>query len=144
METATLHSRLQRHRGGGGPLDTTRGRGQPWNKHWSADVPSRTSSAGGGGGHSSDAERWERGGHKGGHGARGGTNRGGRRFPNASLRINHVAEEEQAQEDVMEDQVEVPTPEKEAETPEERERFYQEVCASFHNESSLTNPFVRS
>ncbi|KAF9466728.1 SAC3/GANP/Nin1/mts3/eIF-3 p25 family-domain-containing protein [Collybia nuda] len=100
------------------------------NKHWVAGENSQRS------GESmphSDGERWERGGHRGGRGARG-TTRGGRgKFTNVSLRTtrnaHNLAVNEESREE--EDQsIEEDSAEQEArslETPEEREKFYQEL-----------------
>jgi hypothetical protein len=92
-----------------------------------------------------DGERWERGGYRGGR-ARGGRSRGvtrgGRRFPNATLSARTkqqtdqttVIDVDEGDEDGEGDEEEVlgqpegdTVEEPELETPEERERFYQEV-----------------
>lgn len=94
-------------------------------------------------GHSSDGERWERGGvHRRGRGrGRGGSGRATPLFPNQHLTVPNVHEDvlsgtddDGAQSDThsangMEDNepTAVEHDDKELETPEEREKFYQEV-----------------
>jgi hypothetical protein len=81
-----------------------------------------------------DGERWERGGHRGGRGARGAARGGRGKFPNVSLRTTrnldsatvndhqeHEGEDQHNEEDIIEPE------ERSLETPEEREKFYQEV-----------------
>ena len=139
-------------RGRGGTIyDGSGGRGRPTsrNKHWSAsEGGSRTHTL-----NSTDSERWERGGYRGG-----GRGRGGRgnapKFHNVSLRLNNTpkqftspdqppqlpTDEESVYENVDQDmngQVEEDEEddgsghviqEPELDNPEEREKFYQEVC----------------
>ncbi|RDB21797.1 SAC3 family protein 1 [Hypsizygus marmoreus] len=134
METAS-HVRGG-HGRGSGLHDTTRPHSR--NKHWVAGESGKRSS--GGNPHHSDGERWERGGHRGGHGIRG-ISRGGRvKFPNASLRVprpNHAesnATNDEHMDDAVQDHtddeaiLDEPALEEPAfETPEEREKFYQEL-----------------
>jgi hypothetical protein len=96
------------------------------NKQWIADhISSRSTNVTPS---NSDGERRERGGYRGGR-ARG-VARGGRRFPNATLtRTQHegAVQNELAGNGV--DGVDTFTPDDpEPETPEDREKFYQEVC----------------
>ena len=100
------------------------------NKHWVADgATSRSSTPHAG----ADPERWERGGHRGsrgrGRGARG-------KFPNATVTFRQggaldagsVATSE-GDNSEMEDAADVDEVEEyELETPEEKERFWKEVC----------------
>jgi len=80
----------------------------------------------------SDGERWERGGHRGGR-VRGAT-RGVRKFPNATITHaqypTHAAADEQSHHE-GEDNIEEETymaDDPDPDAPEEREKFYQEVC----------------
>lgn len=100
------------------------------NKHWVADgATSRSSTPHGG----ADAERWERGGHRGSRGR----GRGARsKFPNATITFRQectldtgsVATSE-GENSEMEDATETDEVEEHGpETPEEKERFWKEVC----------------
>ncbi|TFK63645.1 hypothetical protein BDN72DRAFT_847389 [Pluteus cervinus] len=133
MEGVAHQQRVQRGRGSpfGSGDSGSRGRGQSRNKHWSAtgDGTSRPASVNG---HSSDGERWDRGGHRGSRGSRGGPRgAGARRFPNQSLRV--VAQPIDHTEDHVEEVVEEHE-EKEPESPEEREKFYQELVKARETE----------
>ena len=130
----------------------TKGRPLSRNKHWSAN-DSRGSTP-----NHSDSERWERGGHRGGGRGRGAPRGAPRQFPNVSLRVNNLSRPEQqpvpheeehhedetthVEEDANEedghdeemfeddepDQPFQEIHEPELDNPEEREKFYQEVC----------------
>ena len=127
----------------------TRGRPLSRNKHWSAN-DSRGSTP-----NHSDSERWERGGHRGGGRGRGASRGAPRQFPNVSLRVNNSSRPEQQpmpQEEVHHEEVKPQVEEEEVngldeemseddeldqpfqdihepelDTPEDREKFYQEV-----------------
>lgn len=109
-------------------------RPQSRNKHWVPDEGH--ASNGSASGHHSDSERWERGGHRGGRGIRGAA-RGGRTFPNASLRVTHDSQTTQGpsvnthsdQEGTEHEDETLEEEEREPETQEEREKFYQEVSS---------------
>jgi len=134
MEPAA-HLRTTRTRGpgindpaGGGRRPHSR------NKQWVAiesDAPSgrRTPSH-------VDGERWERGGHRGGRGTRGIVRGGLHQFPNASLRIAHslpnssaatTDDEDNRGGEGGEDEENYELEDQDPDTPEEREKFYQEV-----------------
>jgi len=132
-----------------------RGRPLSRNKHWSAN-DSRGSTP-----NHSDSERWERGGHRGGGRGRGASRGAPRKFPNVSLRVNNLSRPEQQPVPHEEEHHEDETPhveedvngedghdeemfeddepdqpfqeihEPELDNPEEREKFYQEVCPKY-------------
>ncbi|KAF8658196.1 hypothetical protein AX16_002118 [Volvariella volvacea WC 439] len=140
METAFAPRPGRGGRGGGAPHEAGFRRPQSRNKQWVAG-DSATSRGGSANGHS-DSERWERGGHRGGGRGLRGAHRGGRRFPNQTYRPSHQQqpqhvephesveehfEDERNEGTDMEEPVDEVVTEKEPETAEEFERFYQEL-----------------
>lgn len=138
MEAAS-HVRHSRTRGSG----THDSRLHSRNKHWVGGESGQRS--GSSTPYHSDGERWERGGHRGGRGTRG-VSRGGRgKFSNLSFRVSSTSQNERTEpsregstiDDHMEDAAsenleEFIEPEEPLlETPEEREKFYQEVYFLF-------------
>jgi nuclear mRNA export protein SAC3 len=140
MDIAPPSSR-GRGRGAGGHEVNGRGR-QSKNKTW----VSGGSRSGANAPNHGEGDRWERGGH---HRSRGrGT--GPRTFPNASLVITQPSafenlvsgdeeedEEEYQEEDMneQEDALSEEIEEPELDTPEAREKFYQEVCGDILEET---------
>lgn len=144
---------IRNGRGRGTPNnDNSTGPSRPQfgNRRWVAPDSGSAKTGAGGSGHSrtpsrAEGDRWERGGSRGGR-ARGAPSRGTtRRFLNATFDArpsgsrevtpNPVEEEDQLDEEVL-NLVEDPTEDPDPETPEEREKFYQEVRYVPH--SSLT------
>ncbi|TFK19237.1 hypothetical protein FA15DRAFT_689578 [Coprinopsis marcescibilis] len=149
MATAEKVVHPKSTRGWGARINDSTGHGRPLtrNKQWVAsDGGPKT-----GNGHHSDGERWERGGYRGrGRGARG-IIRGGRKYPNATLRnqvttspkapiVPEVQEDEMTaflpetsesvQEAHVDDDEDAPLPiihEPTLDTLEEREKFYKEL-----------------
>jgi hypothetical protein len=126
METL-FQPRIGRGRGAGPSADAESGRRLGRNKQWIADhiVPRTTNVTP----DNSDGERRQRGGYRGGR-ARGATH-GGRRFPNVTLNRAQHDGGVQSVEHLGDGTVGVDSSvasDPELETPEAREKFYQEVC----------------
>lgn len=106
-------------------------RGMHRNKHWVAGQEN--------GGHGGDGERWERGGHRGGRG-RGTRGRGGsgRSTPFLSTPTPALEDATSGTEDEGYDEMDAieaeysGTEANDPEDPEERERFWKEVCGHHH------------
>lgn len=105
------------------------------NKQWVADVGGVKNAA-------PEGERWERGGPRGGRGR--GPSRSGPRFPNASLRVHRPlnghegttsGEDHEGESEGNEEDASYEVEEQEPETPEEREKFYQEVRVALNDEA---------
>ena len=125
---ALSQPRFGRGRGAGPNADADSSRKHGRNRQWVADhIASRTNNVTP---NNSDGERWERGGYRGGRGR--GVTHGGRRFPNVTLnRAQHDGGVQSTIEHLGDGMVGVDSSvvsDPELETPEEREKFYQEVC----------------
>jgi hypothetical protein len=128
METS-IHPRISRGRGSG-VIDAAGVRTLPSkNKQWVPDQGGNRVSA------HSESERWERGGHYAGRSR--GSMRGTRKFQNVSLtrtprELGGDYKGESHDVPVVED----PDPS----TPDEREKFYQEVCAMRNHDTPSNLP----
>lgn len=126
----------------------TRGRGRGSGTSWKPHSKNRQWVAGqdSGSGHGGDGERWERGGHRRGRGRGRGqfTGNHSSHLPTPQSHDDGFSGTEDEEQDTMDEAVGAPAVEREPDTQEDREKFFQEVRATLSWASwvACTYPFA--